>query len=118
MAKITFKNWCKALRSGIFKQGRSELHCTPTNTYCCLGVAAKIVAGVKLIENVVENSGNLCKTTDHSDLDGPLIPWAKKLGITNSLQSKLVDLNDAGDGNNFPAIADYIEKWAKRYKKW
>ena len=37
------KKWVKALRSGKYKQGRCRLYNPETDSYCCLGVACRVV---------------------------------------------------------------------------
>lgn len=34
--------WVAALRSGEYKQGNGRLYCPDENSYCCLGVLAKL----------------------------------------------------------------------------
>ncbi|WP_159795746.1 hypothetical protein [Puerhibacterium puerhi] len=38
------EEWLEALRSGKYKQARSALHDTRTDSYCCLGVLCDIAA--------------------------------------------------------------------------
>jgi hypothetical protein len=42
MKKDIAIKWIDALRSGKYKQGKSELHNSDTNEYCCLGVLNEI----------------------------------------------------------------------------
>ena len=34
--------WCDALESGEYEQGQGQLHCSMSNTFCCLGVLTDI----------------------------------------------------------------------------
>ena len=37
------KKWCDALRSGDYEQTKGELYNENKDSYCCLGVAAKVL---------------------------------------------------------------------------
>lgn len=49
------KEWVAALRSGEYKQGKCRLYTPSSDSYCCIGVAAKVV-GVP-IERTLEGRG-------------------------------------------------------------
>lgn len=96
------KDWLKALRSGNYKQGESELRAS-NNTYCCLGVAAHI-AGCKSITSKgwIENTRGLSQP-----IRG-IIKVPEILRGTKGIPRKLANMNDRG--KTFKQIANYIEK--------
>ncbi len=78
--------WCQALRSGRYRQGGGQLHCS-NGTHCCLGVLDK-------------EQGRLADSSE-AYLSEELIPMF--------VQNRLVDLND-DEGKSFGEIADWIEE--------
>jgi hypothetical protein len=101
-----------ALRSGQFKQGRSKLYNSNTDSYCCLGVVG-VVAGVNKMEMDTKGyfscyTGEVPEkyptflTSGHGDL----------IEVRNAeyryLDDVLMVMNDVG--KSFSEIADYIEK--------
>lgn len=103
-----FKNkWIKALRSGEYKQGENQLHNQFDNTYCCLGVACRIMHPRKEL-----NSGVISSAL--SNLKGVKVPEILKGEFDstyddyNPLVEKLVNMNDGG--KSFKVIANWIEK--------
>ena len=105
------KQWIAALRSGEYKQCKTQLH--DGHAYCCLGVACEI-AKANGVNVVVSNNGNI--------LGGSLQVQPKVrewLGLaSNSGHSKndkkpaLTTLNDSYE-MPFNEIADHIEKYAE-----
>lgn len=81
--------WLEALKSGKYKQGFSELHTKTDNSYCCLGVLAKITPGLSCEYKLSNPTGspykflndnlsgrrteNLYRTNDR-DKDNPSYP--------------------------------------------
>lgn len=47
--------WIAALRSGDYRQGQGQLHDPVTDTYCCLGVACRVLG--MPFETEVDNDG-------------------------------------------------------------
>lgn len=108
--------WVAALRSGTYKQGRSQL-CDSNKLYCCLGVLAEELGllvntpnGARAIEN-----GRL--HFNQTSLTGQVLD---RVGLTYGMQHSLITLNDGsphyeeGVGgerpHSFDEIADYIEE--------
>ena len=120
------KKWVKALRSGIYKQGKGHL-CNPlTDEYCCLGVAADLY--VKEVGDItVEDDGSL-RAYDGRDIYPPpaVVEW---LGLDDSAgryvksgDSEIVvqaggittlAYNNDEDNLSFEQIADIIESEPK-----
>ena len=50
--------WLEALRSGDFKQGKSALYNTETDTYCCLGVLCELAAREGIVTKRPSESGD------------------------------------------------------------
>lgn len=107
--------WIKALRSGKFTQGKSELRSEyyddESNVkiqHCCLGVACEIV-GYKDIDGkpFITKDEFLSTTKDiPSLLKGSGIKGEKEY---NKLVGKLATMNDKGKSFNY--IASYIERY-------
>jgi hypothetical protein len=100
MNKEIKEKWVKALRSGEYKQGTTNLYDKDRHTYCCLGVLAKI-SGYH--PNTVKRKGEeyLAATKE------------REFGLDYDLQQKLGRMNDGSAGYDrysFPQIADWIEK--------
>jgi hypothetical protein len=100
MDKELKTKWVKALRSGRYKQGRTQLHNPKNNTYCCLGVLAD-VAGY--VPNKVKRRGEeyLSKTKE------------EEFGLDYDMQVKLGQMNDGSFGApayDFKQIAAFIQK--------
>jgi hypothetical protein len=83
--------WVKALRSGKYKQARGRLKNPRTGGFCCIGV------GMLLIDK------------KYDLVDGITSNAARRLGLTDDEQSKLVDMNDY-DKKTFETIARYIDE--------
>lgn len=96
--------WVEALRSGKYKQGTGRLLRAGRDGYkhCCLGVLCE-VAGYQRGEGDVYLDKQSIPLTysldDHTDLI---------LGITPSVESFLIRMNDGG--LTFAEIANHIEK--------
>ncbi len=86
MDKKLKKQWCKALRSGRYKQIRGTL--VRNEGYCCLGVLARIM----------DPKGK------RFDLDYP-----DNDVLDRQIAKTLATMNDTG-GKDFRQIADYIEE--------
>lgn len=83
--------WIEALRSGKYKQGTCSLSCS-ADTYCCLGVYAKI-------NNMFSDNG--CEVGNSQFyLPEDVMP--------KEYQRTLSGKNDAGE--SFNTIADFIEQ--------
>jgi hypothetical protein len=87
--------WVEALRSGYYKQGKNVLK--DNNRYCCLGVLKHLIEG------------------DFEDFGGQkgLYLDAKVIGLTQSIQMDLADMNDGTEScaaQSFTQIANYIEQ--------
>ena len=96
LPKLFKKKWLKALRSEKFKQGRTYLQ--NNNSYCCLGVACRIVHPKKKIETICYIEESL-KTK---------VPKILRGNTTNPVVQKLTTLNDTGE--SFEEISNWIEK--------
>lgn len=83
--------WCEALRSGKYKQGRGFLHDDNDNSYCCLGVLQAL--------------RKLPKDDEGDEYIDP--PHAEIFGLKIGKQMDLAAMND--DGQSFAEIASYIE---------
>lgn len=117
MNKKLKKQWARALRSGEYEQGQSELCYIDkegVSRYCCLGVLADIA-----IDGYWEYDEQDTPEGDHDvsyslhsegmpgtswDLSSYLI----KLGLPSPIHSMLVKLNDE-QGDSFSDIANWIE---------
>lgn len=122
--------WCDALRSGMYKQGKSVL-CNKEDpekpTYCCLGVLAdilvkkdvlKIVPAPEEVQALNHNKHAVYYSSTHPDHDqarcSGSLPTEVALAIgladadsTRDHQSRLINLNDTQQ-KSFEHIADYI----------
>lgn len=99
--------WLPALRSGEYQQGKGRLR-RFDDTFCCLGVAADLLvrAGVLPAWKVTKGESSY----QCAGMTGALGESAyRRTGISNDLQSALIDLNDS-EGKSFPEIADFIER--------
>lgn len=111
--------WIKALRSGKYKQGKSELFNKSEKTYCCLGVLC-VVAGIKSTTGK-DMFGQKAQMFDGQNSVAPpaamnFVGLRTEGGAFEDLEKKyadyitsaLWDLNDAGN-LSFNEIADIIE---------
>lgn len=96
--------WLKALRSGRYKQGRLQLLDNKQNTYCCLGVAAKVcrIPNQDLLGRLQPDD----LKTIPKVMIGPIIGKDKN---PTFFCYDLMDLNDT-EGKSFKEIANFIEK--------
>lgn len=98
------KKWLKALRSGRYKQGQQFL--LQNGKSCCLGVLCATQrlkprsAGAGTGVMLFGKSGSDCYLP--RDLQ-------EKLGIADSVQNDLIDMNDTKK-KTFKEIADWIEE--------
>jgi hypothetical protein len=90
--KTLKKEWVAALRSGKYKQGRTNFY--RNRRYCCFGVLCR-VAGVDPVED-----------------DGDGWPFVIKTVGSDHVAMKLARMNDGMDAaqSSFSQIADYIEQ--------
>lgn len=106
------QEWIEALRSGKYKQGRSQLKRTEGSCeqFCCLGVLGDIndvlvpCYGVREslpVGKVSDNAGVLSTRTKSFDYQPLFLP--------NEVQEKLYQLNDR-DKWPFDKIATYIDE--------
>lgn len=111
-AKIK-KLWVKALLSGDYKQGDSQLvnDCTFTNEglhYCCLGVLQDIgckARGVKFKKSEYRLDSHNKKTSEWSGLD------SAALGDSIDAIEKLQEMNDGSFLYKRPRSFKQIAKW-------
>lgn len=119
---INAKNlWCKALRSGEFRQGFKSLYCKETNSYCIMGVLAEI-AMINGVCDYEERTNHYNKATfglyDGQSTVLPLsvVKWAElenRSGAINGEFMTLQGYNDLGQ-YDFEQLADIIEEnWEK-----
>lgn len=104
--------WFAMLRSGEYKQTKNILRSSKTGGYCCLGVAALLVAGQKEADSYFDSQGNLSyqrdtmKALGFRDADGG---FAKPIEFGGRTISSFVDAND-NCGLTFAEIAGLAEK--------
>ena len=93
--------WCKALRSGKYRQTYGTLvedaEHQGHKSYCCLGVL-RCLMPTNLQDKSLQNDGELLSRSQ--------LKWA---GLTSKAQMKLSELNDA-DCYKFNKIAKYIQE--------
>lgn len=94
------KKWVAALRSGEYKQGKTHLYKSASDTYCCLGVAGAI-CGVPL--KSMDNNPFFWEREIVGDVSN--YPMRLAEGMPNI--KELMKMND--DEESFSEIADYIE---------
>ena len=100
------RKWMKALRSGIYKQGRTVLrqkNVDYDDTYCCLGVLCDI-SGV-----IWKDKGDYYGVGEIADIGTPTKGLRRKYGLTDDAVEDLVSLND-DHMFSFRRIATWIEK--------
>lgn len=96
MDPIKKSQWCEALRSGRYKQGRMALE--DKHGFCCLGVArAEGLAGSRRSQLTADGRKDELLSSRQ----------CLSLGIEMSTQDNLARMNDEGD--SFEAIARWIE---------
>ena len=94
----TFKlNWINALKSGEYEKGKSILHDSKRNTYCCLGVVCAM--------NDIRTGLN-SYIFEHMDPKNK-IPRLL-IGAGPDIVSDLVNLND--NNETWDEVIKYIEK--------
>lgn len=109
--------WIAALRSDEFKQGRGKLYNKEDDSYCCLGVLAKInnlpIRGVAL--NWEEHSSiwlypseNDESESCNGDFYSMEIP-SMSIPLNESFTITLAGMNDRNV--SFEEIADHLEKY-------
>lgn len=99
------KKWIAALRSGKYKQGTRGLYTLHGNSYCCLGVAAKVLGKVIPEESGMLDSGHGINT---SGIPPILIGcYSATNDIPDNIPSAFAVLND--NGVPFEVIAGFID---------
>ncbi len=96
------QKWIAALRSGGWKQARGHLRRLNVPEYCCLGVLCE-VSGEGLVLSSISREWNA--TWQFHRAPNTLAPGS--YGMTGVEIDQLTSLNDGG--NDFPAIADWID---------
>lgn len=104
------KIWIKALRSGIYKQGKNYL--CKKNKYCCIGVLCEIAHENGVGKKTIDDEG----IAYYDELSSHLPPSvAQYLGVLSTdnivcgAYGSLINLNDV-QNKTFEEIADIIEK--------
>ena len=103
--------WCKALRSGDYKQGSGSLKCLLDDggiAHCCLGVLCEISD-----ETNFEIPWSLSKAFDVTDgeyCSKTFLPelFSRSVDLSMENQRSLAEMND--NQWSFGKIADWIEK--------
>lgn len=102
------KEWVTALRSGEYKQGKTQLR-TADDKFCCLGVLCDIalkhgvVESPKLFEHGQNYSGYMYEE------EATMLPVEVQKWVGGHVrQMPLINLNDSG--KSFETIANYIEE--------
>lgn len=93
--KENIEKWCVALESGEYKQGTGRLHTPETNSYCCVGVAAK-EAGLEIEKYVDRIVGG--------DVDSYGLVYAWLFGKNHIHTDRGVFIS--GEDRFFPALND------------
>jgi hypothetical protein len=99
----------KALRSGKFIQGKSELYNERDNSYCCLGLMGKL-CGVPELD--MEGKGfpeDIFNKQSKKKLNPFLSQGSENDDIGDTIITKLANMNDSG--KSFKQIAAYIERY-------
>jgi len=111
MKKSIAKKWVKALRSGAYQQGTSQL-VDENDNFCCLGVLCNLAVDEGIGEWVRGSGGWVFKT--EGDVDDQVLPlevrlWAGMSSTAGEIKDDcLTELNDTG--KSFKEIASIIEK--------
>ncbi len=101
--------WLTALRSGEYVQGQGQLYSAVHNSYCCLGVAARIAG-----ESLKEMDGQTFITESFEGYPEELVNRNPDDLEEPRFCTTLANLNDGGD-YNFGSIADFIEQNTELY---
>lgn len=116
-AKMTRKiknEWVKALRSGDYEQGESVLYDKQTNSYCCLGVLARVCGvrasklhGFSITPAIGESKEEVMNYNVLASNKVPALPMKQR--------DKLTDMNDGNctKQRSFKYIASYIDRCVK-----
>lgn len=110
--KKLMSEWIAALRSRVYKQGTGCLRQVgPTkrsvDRLCCLGVACHIINS-KLWSDPENGDEYLYNYNNETHTTSLPQDYLKKLGISDSEELVLINMND--DGSKFHEIADYLER--------
>ena len=112
LPKVFKAKWLKALRSGKFKQAQAQL-CVKEGdsvSYCCLGVACRIVHP----KMDLEEHGLIAKSQFRNKYESVRVPKLLHGGTDTSMLDfnpvvkTLTDMNDGG--SSFKQIANFISK--------
>jgi hypothetical protein len=119
MNPVVKEQWVKDLRSGDFKQWRSQLH-HEDEGYCCLGVLCDQAFKAGIVNRALTDDGNVYYDDADCYLPDAVVKWA---GIPhNGAYDDGVEYDeqftpgptlasDNDDGASFSTIADTIEKY-------
>lgn len=102
--KKQLKKWISALDSGKYKQGFNKLN--PDGTYCCLGVACKVL--IPSSELYTFRSKNIIGIVPSDQPHSP--KWLNNINrdFNNITKKSLTDLNDSEE-YSFSEIATLLE---------
>lgn len=102
--------WIAALRGGKYKQGQTQLK--EGNTYCCLGVACKIVSPKCHLRNAqFIQLDNIEDMSVSREVYKSIPELLRGGGGENLFVRHVSEMNDGG--KTFDDIADWIEKNCK-----
>lgn len=103
--KKQLKKWIKALDSGEYEQGYGSLN-PKDNTYCCLGVACKVLIPKK--KQILNHNGKL--SGNYPNQQKGALRWLKSIDVDffNKMGNRLSFLNDK-EGFKFGEIATLLE---------
>lgn len=101
MKKEDKDQWCAALRSGDYKQGKGFLYRPENHSFCCLGVLADL-------HGKLDGSGTFVGAKPDS---AQILPtsWLRELGLPHAAACDLMVLNDENRAT-FAEIATWIER--------
>ena len=105
MDKELANKWISALRSGEYKQGKCRLYRSANDSYCCLGVLAKLQDKPLL--------GSYSNLGDYPDSNGTTFCGIKShtglvdMCIGDTYYNSLASANDHNE--SFELIANWIE---------
>lgn len=100
--------WAGALESDLFNQGRFALHNTEDDSYCCMGVLARVLELPESFD--ADTQRGYFMMEDGVEKEYSLTPaQLQAVGLTYDDQDMLVTFNDR-EGWNFPQIAKFIRE--------
>lgn len=95
--------WVAALESGKYTQADGYLN--SSSVFCCLGVLCDVIDPDGWELDTGTSTKRHVLTENAFDLGN----YAVDLGISDSTQGKLIDMNDS-EGKTFPEIATWIKE--------